>query len=52
MKNVIVGILTLLIVGLMAYTEDIINFRKAFVKVYTPLHQLYYKMRNVQDERR
>jgi hypothetical protein len=36
-------------VALMAYYEDLIYFRKYFVTIYTPFHQLYYKLRNVED---
>ncbi|UFX82843.1 hypothetical protein [Candidatus Absconditicoccus praedator] len=37
-------------IGLTAYYEDLLAFRSNFKKVYTPLHQLYYKLRNVQEE--
>jgi len=36
-------------VAMLAYFEDIINFRKSLVRIYTPFHQLYYKLRNVED---
>jgi hypothetical protein len=36
-------------IGLVAYFEDLINFRKKFVQLFTPFHQLYYKLRNVED---
>lgn len=39
-------------IWLMAYYEDLLNFRNTFVKLYTPFHQLYYKLRNVQTTRR
>ncbi|MEF2176071.1 MAG: hypothetical protein V3575_06355 [Candidatus Absconditabacteria bacterium] len=39
-------------IGLMAYYEDVLNFRYEFAKIYTPVHQLYYKLQNVQDLRR
>lgn len=39
-------------IWLMAYYEDLLYFRKTFAKLYTPFHQLYYKLRNVQDMRR
>lgn len=35
-------------VALTAYTEDLLKYRKEFVKLYTPLNQLYYLLRNVQ----
>jgi hypothetical protein len=35
-------------VWLSAYYEDILNYRKAITKSYTPFHQLAYKRRNVQ----
>ena len=34
------------------YLEDLKKYRKALVKIYTPIHQLYYKLQNVQDNRR
>ncbi len=39
-------------IWLMAYREDVINFRDNFAKVYTPVQQMYYRFRNVQDTRR
>jgi hypothetical protein len=36
-------------IGLLMYYEDIVNLRQSFVKLYTPIHQLYYKLRNVQE---
>lgn len=36
----------------MSYYEDVLNFRKKFAKVFTPFHQMYYKMQNVQDMRK
>lgn len=39
-------------IWLMAYYEDVLNFRYEFAKIYTPVHQLYYKLQNVQDLRR
>lgn len=39
-------------IWLMAYYEDVLNFRYQFAKIYTPVHQLYYKLQNVQDLRR
>lgn len=35
-------------VWLLAYYEDILNYRKTVTKSYTPFHQLAYKRRNVQ----
>jgi hypothetical protein len=37
-------------IGLLAYREDTVAMRKALTKVYTPIHQLYYKLRNVQKK--
>ena len=37
-------------IWLYAYYEDVIAFRKSLVKVYTPIHQLYYKLRNIQEK--
>jgi hypothetical protein len=31
------------------YHERLVDLRQALVRVYTPLHQLYYKLRNVQQ---
>jgi hypothetical protein len=39
-------------IWLMAYYEDLLVFRKNFVKIYTPIHQLYYKLENQQNQRR
>lgn len=39
-------------IWMMAYYEDILEFRKNFVKLYTPLHQLRYKFKNQQDQTR
>lgn len=36
-------------IWLLAYYEDLIKFRSRLSKLYTPIHQLYYKLRNVQD---
>jgi hypothetical protein len=36
-------------IGLLAYYEDMLYVRKSMTTLYTPLHQLYYKLRNVQD---
>ena len=35
-------------IGLVAYLEDLVNFRWEMTKLYTPIRQLYYKLRNVQ----
>ena len=35
-------------VWLQAYYEDTVTFRKSLVKIYTPIHQLNYKLRNIQ----
>lgn len=37
-------------VWLVAYYEDVTTIRKSLVKVYTPLSQLYYTLRNVQTQ--
>lgn len=37
-------------IGLLAYYEDIIALRKSLTRIYTPIHQLYYKLRNVQQK--
>ncbi|HMT01123.1 MAG TPA: hypothetical protein PKD96_02030 [Candidatus Absconditabacterales bacterium] len=37
-------------IGLMIYYEDLLAFRKSLVQIYTPLHQLYFKLRNVQEK--
>ncbi len=37
-------------IWLLAYYEDILWIKKSFVKIYTPLHQLYYTLRNVQSK--
>ncbi len=36
-------------VALLSYFEDLVYFRKYFVTIFTPFHQLYYKLRNVED---
>lgn len=35
-------------VWLVAYLEDLVRFRDELVKLYTPIHQTYYKFRNIQ----
>ena len=37
-------------IWLNAYYEDVILLRKWLVKAYTPIHQLYYKLRNIQKK--
>lgn len=37
-------------IGLLAQYEDNLAFRKALVRIYTPIHQLYYKLRKVQEK--
>lgn len=37
-------------IGLVAYQEDVLTLRKSLVKIYTPIQQLYYKLRNVQQK--
>lgn len=36
--------------SLLVYQESVDQFRRSFAKIYTPLHQLYYKLRNVQEK--
>lgn len=36
-------------IGLVAYLEDLVNLRNELVKLYTPVHQMYYKLRNAQS---
>lgn len=36
-------------IGLQAYLEDIKWYRKQLAKIHTPMHQLYYLLRNVQS---
>lgn len=43
-----VGVHFPLHVGLSAYYEDLLNYRKTITKSYTPFNQLAYKWRNVQ----
>jgi hypothetical protein len=38
-------------IGLVAYLEDLVNFRGELTKLYTPIHQMYYKLRNTQTYR-
>lgn len=35
-------------IGLVAYLEDLVWFRNELVKLYTPIHQMYFKLRNAQ----
>lgn len=38
-------------IGLSAYYEDLVQYRDTLVKMYTPLHQLfYYLLRNTQEK--
>lgn len=37
-------------IWLSAYYEDVLNVRKSLAKVYTPINQLYYKLRNIQQK--
>lgn len=37
-------------IGMLAYYEDLLEFRKRLVKISVPLHQLYYTLRNVQEK--
>jgi hypothetical protein len=36
-------------IGLQAYLEDIKWYRKQLSAIYTPMHQLSYLLRNVQE---
>ena len=36
-------------IGLQAYLEDVVLYRKQLAKVYTPMHQLSYLLRNAQE---
>lgn len=36
-------------IALSAYKEDIAQFRSSLAKIFTPLHQLYYTLRNAQS---
>jgi hypothetical protein len=38
-------------VWLQAYYEDVVTFRQSLAKVYTPIHQLNYKLRNIQEKK-
>lgn len=35
-------------IGMLMYQEDLLDLRWSLAKVYTPLHQLHYKLENVQ----
>ncbi|USN55736.1 MAG: hypothetical protein H6765_03995 [Candidatus Peribacteria bacterium] len=35
-------------VALMAYLEDLINYRRTLINIYTPINQLFYTWRNAQ----
>lgn len=37
-------------IGLMMYYERLLELRQSLAKIYTPIHQLYYKLRNVQQK--
>ncbi len=36
-------------IGLVAYLEDLVGLRNELVKLYTPMHQMYYKFINAQS---
>lgn len=36
---------------LQAYYEDVVRFRQSLAKIYTPIHQLNYKLRNIQEKK-
>lgn len=36
-------------IALRAYREDLLQYRKNIAKVFTPMDQLYFKLRNVQE---
>lgn len=37
-------------IGLMLYQEDLLTMRNSFAKIYLPIHQLHYKLENVQSK--
>jgi predicted DNA-binding protein YlxM (UPF0122 family) len=37
-------------IWMLAYQEDIVNFMWSLKKLYTPLHQMYYKYQKVQEK--
>ena len=37
-------------IGFLMYQEDLINIRNNLTKIYLPLHQLHYKLENVQSK--
>lgn len=37
-------------IGFLMYQEDLLNLRNNLAKVYLPLHQLHYKLENVQSK--
>ena len=37
-------------IALVAYREKLVTVRDTLAKLYTPIHQLYYKLRNVQEQ--
>lgn len=37
-------------IGLMLYQEDLLKMRNSLAKIYLPLHQLHYKLENVQSK--
>lgn len=39
-------------IGLVAYLEDLVQLRNELIKLYTPIHQMYYKLRNAQTYQR
>lgn len=38
-------------IWLQLYYEDVVWFRKSLAKIYTPIHQLNYKLRNIQEKK-
>jgi hypothetical protein len=38
-------------IWLQIYYEDVVWFRKSLAKIYTPIHQLNYKLRNIQEKK-
>ncbi len=37
-------------IGLLMYQEDLLTLRNNFAKIYLPLHQLHYKLENIQSK--
>jgi hypothetical protein len=37
-------------IGFLMYQEDLLNMRDNLAKIYLPIHQLHYKLENVQSK--